>query len=70
MDLIIIIIIIIIKTITCIMFPFIMLFGTYTALHSHVTPGGGFPAGATIATAFTLLVLTFRESEVEDRFPR
>ena len=59
----------IIKTITRIMFPFIILFGIYTALHGHLTPGGGFPAGATIATAFTLLVLTFRESEVEGRFP-
>ena len=59
----------IIKTITRVMFPFIILFGAYTALHGHLTPGGGFPAGATIATAFTLLVLTFRESEVEGRFP-
>ena len=58
----------IIKTVTRIMFPFIILFGTYVAFHGHLTPGGGFPAGATIATAFTLLVLTFREKEVESRF--
>ncbi len=59
----------IIKITTRVMFPFIILFGVYTALHGHLTPGGGFPAGATIATAFTLLLLTFRESEVEGRFP-
>lgn len=58
----------IIKTITRITFPFIILFGAYIAFHGHLSPGGGFPAGAIIATAFTLLVLTFREKEVENRF--
>jgi len=58
----------IIKTVTRVMFPFIILFGAYIALHGHLTPGGGFPAGAIIATAFTLLVLTYREKEVEGRF--
>ncbi|MFH1433050.1 MAG: MnhB domain-containing protein [archaeon] len=58
----------IIKTVTRVMFPFIILFGTYIAFHGHLSPGGGFPAGAIIATAFTLLVLTFTEKEVENRF--
>lgn len=58
----------IIKTVSRIMFPFIILFGIYVAFHGHLTPGGGFPAGATMATAFTLLVLTFHEKEVEGRF--
>lgn len=40
-----------------IIFGFILTFGVYMYLHGHLTPGGGFPGGALIATAFLLLYL-------------
>jgi len=39
------------------LFPFILLFGTYTFLHGHLTPGGGFQGGAIIASGFLLRYL-------------
>ena len=59
---------IIIKTATRILFPIILMFGFYVALHGHLSAGGGFPAGAIIASAFLLLVIAFTEKEVENKF--
>ncbi len=42
-----------------IIFPFIMLFGTYIFVHGHLTPGGGFQGGSIIASGFLLLYLSF-----------
>jgi len=47
--------------------PFIMLFGAYIFVHGHLTPGGGFPGGATVATAFLMLYLVFREYEIDHK---
>ncbi|WP_297520840.1 Na(+)/H(+) antiporter subunit B [Thermococcus sp.] len=44
--------------------PFILLFGVYIFIHGHLTPGGGFPGGATIATAFLLLYMAFTQYEI------
>lgn len=44
--------------------PFVMLFGAYIFIHGHLTPGGGFPGGATIATAFLLLYMAFTIYEI------
>ncbi|AFK22873.1 Na(+)/H(+) antiporter subunit B [Pyrococcus sp. ST04] len=46
------------------LFPFIMLFGMYIFIHGHLTPGGGFPGGATIATAFLLMYMAFTIYEI------
>ncbi len=46
------------------LFPFIVLFGGYIFIHGHLTPGGGFPGGATIATAFLMLYLAFSVYEI------
>jgi multicomponent Na+:H+ antiporter subunit B len=52
--------------------PLIMLlavtFGMYIILHGHLTPGGGFPGGAVIASAFLLKILTFQKSIKIKRF--
>lgn len=44
--------------------PLVMLFaivtGAYIILHGHLTPGGGFPGGAIIASGFILQYLAFR----------
>jgi multisubunit Na+/H+ antiporter MnhB subunit len=56
-----------IKTVARIMFPFMLLLGSYIALNGHLSPGGGFPAGAVIATSIAMMVLAFSEGDVEHR---
>jgi len=48
----------ILKTGSYLLFPFIVLFGLYIIVHGHLTPGGGFPGGVVIATAFFIIVMT------------
>lgn len=49
----------IVKTIAKFVVPPVTLFGIYLVLHGHLTPGGGFPGGVIVASAFILLVLGF-----------
>jgi len=49
----------IVKSITRLVLNFIILFGIYIILYGHITPGGGFPGGVIVATAFILLMLAF-----------
>ncbi len=60
----------IIKTVSRILFPFILLLGTYMAFHGHLSPGGAFPAGVIIATGFALLIISYREGDVEHRLTK
>lgn len=55
---------IVLTTGTRLLVPFVMLFGVYIFIHGHLTPGGGFPGGATIATAFLLLYMAFITYEI------
>ncbi|NOQ37512.1 hypothetical protein GQ472_01360 [archaeon] len=57
----------IIKETTKIVFPFILIYGLYIALHGHLTPGGGFAAGAIIGSAFALLVISFEKKDLEHK---
>ena len=57
----------IIKETTKIVFPFILIYGVYIALHGHITPGGGFAAGAIIGSAFALLMISFDERDIEHK---
>lgn len=41
--------------------PLIILLGIYVFLHGHLTPGGGFPGGVVIASAFLLLLLAYED---------
>ncbi len=59
---------VIIRTSSRILFPFILVFGIYLALHGHLSPGGGFPAGVVLATGFILLVIAYKERKIEHRF--
>ncbi len=59
-----------IKTVTKIVFPFILLLGVYIALHGHLSPGGAFPAGVIIATGFALLIVSYTERDVEHKITR
>ena len=58
---------IVLTTGTRLLVPFVMIFGAYIFIHGHLTPGGGFPGGATIATAFLLLYLAFITYEIPHR---
>jgi multicomponent Na+:H+ antiporter subunit B len=50
--------------------PFIVLFGLYTQFHGEYGPGGGFQAGAIIATGVILYALLEGESEALRAIPR
>jgi multicomponent Na+:H+ antiporter subunit B len=50
--------------------PFIVLFGLYVQFHGEYGPGGGFQAGAIIATGVILYALLEGESEALRAIPR
>jgi len=58
---------VVLRTGSELLFPFILMFGTYIFIHGHLTPGGGFPGGATIATAFLILYMAFVDYEIPHR---
>ena len=49
----------IVKTITRLIFGFIIVFSASIILYGHITPGGGFAGGVMLACGFILLVLSF-----------
>lgn len=49
----------IVRTISRLIFPFLLLFGIYVILHGHLTPGGGFPGGVIVAAAMVLFILAY-----------
>lgn len=55
----------IVKTISRILFPFIILLGIYIALHGHLSPGGAFQAGVIIATGFVLIIIVYTKEDRE-----
>ena len=46
----------IVKTMTRLLLPFILLFGAYLMLHGNISHGAGFVGGAVIAMGFALLI--------------
>ena len=56
----------ILRTSTGIALPLILLFGAYIFIHGHLSPGGGFPGGTTIALGILLLMLSNNEFKVTD----
>ena len=55
----------IVRTISFIIAVPIIIFGLYVILHGHLTPGGGFPGGAIIATLVALFLVAFGKSAVK-----
>jgi multicomponent Na+:H+ antiporter subunit B len=49
----------IVRTVTNILFAFILIFGFYVILHGHVTPGGGFQGGAVVASGIALVLIAY-----------
>ncbi len=53
-----------------ILIPLIIMFGVYIFVHGHLTPGGGFPGGAVVASAVLLLYLSNEEFRSEKKVTR
>lgn len=51
------------------MVPFIIVFGVYVLIHGESSPGGGFQAGAIVASALILARLTLGKWHGVRRFP-
>ena len=47
-----------------VLFPLILVFGSYIFIHGHLTPGGGFQGGAIIASAYLLIYLGCRARRI------
>ncbi len=60
----------IVKSVSKIVFPFIMVFGISIVLYGHVTPGGGFAGGVVLTGGFVLLLLAFGHEYALRIFPR
>ena len=50
---------VIVRTVSRLLFPFMLLFGIYVVVHGHLTPGGGFPGGVIIAVSVLMLLLAY-----------
>ena len=57
----------IVRTISNIIFPFIMIFGLYVIAHGHLTPGGGFQGGAVAASGCVLLIVAYGSTWIFER---
>ena len=55
---------VIVRTVAGVLVIPITIFGLYLILHGHLTPGGGFPGGAVLATLVTLLLVAFGKESV------
>lgn len=48
------------------LFPLLLLAGTYIFVYGHLSPGGGFQGGAVIATAFLLKMLSDNKFKIKE----
>jgi len=48
---------VIVKVASCVLAVPVIAFGVYVILHGHLTPGGGFPGGAVIATIVAMILI-------------
>jgi len=55
----------IVKCITQLMAPSILVLGIYVVFHGHLTPGGGFAGGVLMAGSFVLLILAYGSDKVK-----
>ncbi|HEC72185.1 MAG TPA: sodium:proton antiporter, partial [Thermoplasmatales archaeon] len=49
----------IVKTISNVTFPLIMIYGLYIIAHGHLTPGGGFQGGAVVASGCAMILVAY-----------
>jgi multicomponent Na+:H+ antiporter subunit B len=49
----------IVKTMSSVVFPFVMIYGLYVIAHGHLTPGGGFQGGAVVASGAAMILVAY-----------
>jgi len=59
----------IIKTVTRVLFPFILLFGSYIIIFGHLSPGGGFQGGVILAMAIILDIVVYGHNRFQRFVP-
>lgn len=59
----------IIKTVTRVLFPFILLFGSYIIIFGHLSPGGGFQGGVILAIAIILAIVVYGHNRFQKFVP-
>lgn len=57
----------IVRTISNLLIPFILIFGIYVIMHGHLTPGGGFQGGAVFASGAALLIVAFGSYNIQKK---
>ncbi len=60
----------ILRVVTKMLTPFILLFALYVQFHGHLGPGGGFQAGVVFGTGLILYALIFGVAKAEALIPR
>ena len=61
---------VILRVVTKLMIPFLMVFGLYVITHGELGPGGGFQGGVIIAAAFILYGIVYGPGELDRLFPK
>lgn len=56
----------IVRTVTNILYSFILIFGFYIIMHGHLTPGGGFQGGAVVASGIALVLIAYGHDTVKE----
>jgi multicomponent Na+:H+ antiporter subunit B len=51
----------IVKTVTSLLLPFIVLFAIYIIFYGHISPGGGFQGGVILAMAVIVTILNYEK---------
>lgn len=59
----------IVKVITRLIVPFILLYGVFVVLHGHLSPGGGFSGGAIIGAGMVLYTLAYGLDKGYEQMP-
>ena len=59
----------VLRVISKMLIPFILLFGLYVQFHGDFGPGGGFQAGVIFAAAFILYALVFGDDQARQVIP-
>ena len=59
----------VLRVVSKMLIPFILLFGLYVQFHGDFGPGGGFQAGVIFAAAFILYALVFGDDQARKVVP-
>ncbi|MFN4089649.1 MAG: Na(+)/H(+) antiporter subunit B [Alphaproteobacteria bacterium] len=60
---------VVLRVVTKLLIPFILVFALYVQFHGELSPGGGFQAGVVFASAFVLYVLVYGIDAAERILP-